>query len=499
MHCLLRAPNCQALILLHVDDLLVVGDYSFIELQLLPVLKEKYKLSMELMKDPGDEVTFLKRNHVLMSKTEMVIYPHEKHFHKLFDLLKIKRSWKPKNVPSHTMINEIDSSPELGPQQASIFRSAVGVLLYMASDLVECQFTIRHLARCMATPTSRGWEILKHLVCYLLGRSEFGLLLNLEQFKYDERMKLLAYSDSDWAGHHGARKSASSGCLMIDGILLYSSSRTQGLIAFSSAEAEVYAAVSTCCDAIYMKRCLEFVFEQNVSIQLLIDNSAARQILMRAGVGRVRHLSVKILWLQQQVEKKMISVAAVASSANVADLGTKRLPCHTMRRLMYEVGVYDGSGRVGVEEFEEHQQKALIKRVMSMTSTTPSLNTRSSGNLQLALLTAMLPNALGSRVAMGGQSIFWMTSITIPLWFVVVIVLMALAVVWYLINEIRGLRQSLYSWRDLCNDMDSDDREVRRTAMRRYQRTRRMMTPSTYNTTEVEREDYNRRTKDSGE
>ena len=161
----------------------------------------------------------------------------------------------------------------------------------------------------------------------------------------------------------------------------------------------------------------------------------------------------------------MISVAAVASSANVADLGTKRLPCHTMRRLMYEVGVYDGSGRVGVEEFEEHQQKALIKRVMSMTSTTPSLNTRSSGNLQLALLTAMLPNALGSRVAMGGQSIFWMTSITIPVWFIVVIVLMALAVVWYLINEIRGLRQSLYSWRDLCNEMDSDDREVRRTAI----------------------------------
>ena len=360
----------------------------------------------------------------------------------------------------------------------------------MASDLVECQFTIRHLARCMASPTSRGWEILKHLVCYLLGRSEFGLLLNLEQFKYDERMKLLAYSDSDWAGHHGSRKSASSGCLVIDGILLYSSSRTQGLIALSSAEAEVYAAVSACCDAIYMKRCLEFVFEQTVSIQLLIDNSAARQILMRAGVGRVRHLSVKILWLQQQVERKMVSVVAVASSANVADLGTKRLPCHTMRRLMYEVGVYDGSGRVGVEEFEEHQQKALIKRVMRMTSTTPSLSARSSGTLQLALLTAMLPNALGSRVAMGGQSIFWMTSITIPLWFVVVIVLVAMAVAWYLINEIRGLRKSLYSWRDLCNDMDSDDREVRRRAMRRFQRSRRMMTPSTYEATEAERDGF---------
>ncbi len=209
--CLLRAPEGQALVLLHVDGLLVVGDYSFIELQLLPVLNAKYKLSMDMMKEPGDEVNFLKRNHVLISNTDMVIYPHEKHFHKLFDLLSIKRSWKPKNVPSHTMSNEVDSIAELGFQQASTFRSAVGVLLYMASDLLECQFTIRHLARCMASPTSRAWEILKHLVSYLLGRSEFGLLLSLEQFKYDERMKLLAYSDSDWAGHHGPRKSASSG------------------------------------------------------------------------------------------------------------------------------------------------------------------------------------------------------------------------------------------------------------------------------------------------
>ena len=36
--------------------------------------------------------------------------------------------------------------------------------------------------------------------------------------------------------------------------------------------------------------------------------------------------------------------------------------------------------------------------------------------------------------------------------------------------------------------MDSDDREVRRRALRRYQRSRRMMTPSTYDATEAERD-----------
>ena len=493
--CLLRAPRGQALLLLHVDDLLVVGDYAYIELQLLPVLKEKYKISVQTMREPGDEVNFLKRNHVLVSKTELAIYPHEKHFHKLFDLLSIKRSWKPKNVPSHTMINEVDSTAVLCPQQASVFRSAVGVLLYMASDLVECQFTIRHLARCMASPTSRAFEVLRHLVIYLLGRSEYGLLLSLEQYKYDERMRLHAYSDSDWAGHHGSRKSASSGCLVIDGILLYSSSRTQGLIALSSAEAEVYAAVSTCCDAIYMMRCLEFVFEQSVGIQLLIDNSAARQILMRSGVGRVRHLSVKILWLQQQVEKKAVNVAAVASSDNIADLGTKRLPCHTMRRLMYVVGVYDGSTRVGAQEFEEHQHKAMVKRVMRMNASTPTSSMVGQSTFQLALLSAMFPSALSlsqspSRAAMEGQSIFLRSYITIPLWFGIVLLIVILVVIWYLVNEVRGLRQALYSWRDLCNDMESDDQEVRRQAMRRHQMSRRRLTPVNYGETEDEAQQF---------
>jgi len=125
---------------------------------------------------------------------------------------------------------------------------------------------------------------------------------------------------------------------------------------------------------------------------------------------------VKILWLQQQVEKKMVSVAAVATAANIADLGTKRLPCHTMRKLMYMVGVNNGSEEVGAMEYEEDQQKKLIKGVMQMRA-----EGRGVGNLQMALLTAMIPNALGSRVAMDGTSVFWKFSIEVPIWFLVLV------------------------------------------------------------------------------
>ena len=77
----------------------------------------------------------------------------------------------------------------------------------------------------------------------------------------------------------------------------------------------------------------------------------------------------------------------------------------------------------------------------------------------------------------------------IPIWFVM-LVCIALAVIGiYVVKEIKGLTAAPYSWRDLYDDMDSDDREVRRAAMRRYQRSRMLLRPSTYDeavdTTEV--------------
>ena len=57
-------------------------------------------------------------------------------------------------------------------------------------------------------------------------------------------------------------------------------------------------------------------------------------------------------WME--LEKK-VSVAAVATPANIADLGTKRLLCHTMRKLVYMVGVYNGAEKVGAMEYEEDQ------------------------------------------------------------------------------------------------------------------------------------------------
>lgn len=129
---------------------------------------------------------------------------------------------------------------------------------------------------------------------------------------------------------------------------------------FSSAEAETYASVSSACDAISIQRVLEFTLQTDISLKLLIDNSAARQVLSGSGVGKIRHLSLKVLRLQSHVASKMITISPVASAENLADIGTKRLPVHTMKFLMHGIGI-DGNERVGESEHKNYAQKKALK------------------------------------------------------------------------------------------------------------------------------------------
>ena len=263
--CLLKSPDCKCLMLLHVDDILVVCSQNFLDGHLLKALKTKYKVSAEAIRSVGDSITFLKRRIVLEDSLKLVIYPHPKHFDKLFELMGVKKTWKPKHTPAHAQVLEVMQSPELGAQQSSTYRSAVGILLYLSCDMVQCQWTIRHLAQSMSKPTLKAWTELRHLVQYLLGCTGYGLMMHYQSDFDGSDFLLKTYTDSDWASNKGTRKSVSACCLVMNGCLLNSGSRNQGLIALSSAEAETYAATSGACDALFLSRCLGYLLEAEIS------------------------------------------------------------------------------------------------------------------------------------------------------------------------------------------------------------------------------------------
>ena len=364
--CLLKSPDNRCLMLLHVDDILVACDEDFLDNKLLATLNSKYKVSAEVVRCLGDSLTFLKRRMVLASNEKILIFPHPKHFDRLFEIVGVKKTWKAKNTPAHSQILECFESPDLPSSDASSYRSAVGILLYLSPDLVECQFVIRHLAQYMSRPSEKAWVELKHLVQYLLGCTDHALLLHFRSDFDSEFLILKVYTDSDWAANKGTRKSVSANCIMLNNCLIHSASRNQGLIALSSAEAETYAATSGSCDGIFLCKCLQFLLTMDVVIKVLIDNSACRYVLSRAGCGRIRHLSTRILWVQQRVEQKELRITPVSSTDNLADIGTKKLSVSTMRVLMHDIGIYD-SEKGQLVGHEEHEQKMCKQNLRLIT------------------------------------------------------------------------------------------------------------------------------------
>ncbi|CAE7716237.1 RE1 [Symbiodinium sp. CCMP2592] len=382
---LIREPAFKFSMQMHVDDLLGAGSKRFLLERLRPTLESKYCVSIRILEASGDTISFLKRHHTLLADGKMLLTPSAKHFEKLFSVMKIDERSAPKKTPYAPQLDEIDNSELLTCADAKAFRCAIGILLYLAVDLIECQGAIRALSSYMTSPTRNAQAALRHLLKYLLEGQHHGLLLDRRNCyngvsgeiprPSQPILCLEAFSDANWAAHRGSRKSVSSGMVFVAGCLLYSSSRTQRVIALSSGESELLAATSTLCDALFVRQLLAFIADDEPpQIHHFLDASAAKGIMERSGVGRVRHLSVRVLWTQQLVADKIIMLRKVATSINVADLNTKGLSRSRMLMLLHIIGcwhtVYECF--VGEDEIADLRYKQAMKDAVRAVRSTSS-------------------------------------------------------------------------------------------------------------------------------
>ena len=119
-------------------------------------------------------------------------------------------------------------------------------------------------------------------------------------------------TDADWASCKDNRRSTSSCAVFYGGFLLHSPSRTQKIVSLSSAESEMYAAASGACDAVLIVG----IFQWMLQLCLYVDSAAARGVVIRRGVGKVRHLSCRSLWLQERMADGSMIVSPVSGLRN---------------------------------------------------------------------------------------------------------------------------------------------------------------------------------------
>ena len=83
----------------------------------------------------------------------------------------------------------------------------------------------------------------------------------------------------------------------------------------------------------------------DIEIVVHTDSSAAMGIAQRSGIGRVRHLDVSLLWVQDHLHKKTFKLKKVLGADNPADMLTKHVEGALIQRHTAAIGIKFPEGR----------------------------------------------------------------------------------------------------------------------------------------------------------
>eukprot|EP00973_Karenia_brevis_P083935 11646618-Karenia_brevis.AAC.1 len=161
------------------------------------------------------------------------------------------------------------------------------------------QYATKECARAMSQPTMGDWHKLKRL-----GRFIKGHLRTTLQYKWQDKVQqVTTFTDANWAGDKATRKSTSGGATLLGHHVIKTWSKTQSLIALSSAESELYGCVKATAECLGTMSLLAD-FGRHCGGVIKADASATLGIISRRGLGKIRHLDTSFLWLQEAKAKR---------------------------------------------------------------------------------------------------------------------------------------------------------------------------------------------------
>ena len=211
----------------------------------------------------------------------------------------------------------------------------------------------------MSKPRLGDWTLLKRIGRYLRYAPRL-----IQEFNWQAMPRCVdVHVDSDWAGCATTCKSTSGGAISLGCHAAKAWSITQATIALSSGEAELYALVKGAGQALGMVALMEDL-GYSLDARVHSDSSAAIGISNRKGLGKLRHLNVQFLWVQDKIKDKSFSLHKVPGERNPADLMTKHLDAGTAGKHLDTLGFVFKEGRAAVAP----ELSGAVAAVMSSAS-----------------------------------------------------------------------------------------------------------------------------------
>ncbi|RDY02272.1 hypothetical protein CR513_14284, partial [Mucuna pruriens] len=224
---------------MYVDDLIITGDVN-----------EEIKQFKEKMKSEFD-MTNLGILHYFLGfefmHTQKGIFLHQRKYTgevlKHFNMENCNTASVPV-MPNLKLTKELDEKPV----DATLFKQIIGSLRFLCNSRPDISYGVGLLSRFMDNPRAPHMTAAKHILRYLKGTSDFGLLFPTGNDQ--NRSCIEAYSDSDWCGDKVERKSTYVYLFKYPGC-------TNILVALSSCEAEYIGSTQAACQNLWLEALLE--------------------------------------------------------------------------------------------------------------------------------------------------------------------------------------------------------------------------------------------------
>ena len=170
-------------------------------------------------------------------------------------------------------------------------------------------FDVKNVSENLQSPTYRHWQQVKRIVRFLAGTRDYVQKIEVNSgviaCKSVDHHSLVGWSGTDFPGNVESRRSTSCAVLRLDGAVIHTHSREQTLIATSTAEAELCGILSVTFEDFAIRSLLREL-GSSVEITTMTDSDAGRALCSRKGLGKLKQVNIRFLWIQDAEAKKKV-------------------------------------------------------------------------------------------------------------------------------------------------------------------------------------------------
>eukprot|EP00253_Pinus_taeda_P034766 PITA_34766 len=221
-----------------------------------------------------------------------------------------------------------------------LYRYMIGSIIYVTASRPDVMNAVGQVARFQAAPKESHIIVVKRILSYLKGTTEYGLW-----YPKGNNLIIQAFTDANWAGSVDDRKSTSGATLYLGVCLVSWLSKKQTSILLSTVEVEYIAATAYCTQVLWMKKTFQYLqVKFDEPIPIFFDNTNAISISKNHVMhSKMKHISIKYHFIREQVSENNIKLEYVGTKEKITDIFTKPLPHEAFEYLRQKLGILQSS------------------------------------------------------------------------------------------------------------------------------------------------------------